>query len=84
VLNSHLSSYALLNAGQGVVGYSSPIWRDQRPAAYRRDLQSVLALVADGSLRPLIGARFALKDAATAQRALESRSVSGKIVLLPE
>ncbi|MDR3414594.1 MAG: zinc-binding dehydrogenase [Nevskia sp.] len=82
MLNGRFASYRLFNRGQGVVGYSSPIWRDQRPAAYRRDLASVLALVADGRLKPLVGATFPLKEAAAAHHALETRAVSGKIVLV--
>lgn len=84
VLNTRLSSYALFDQGQGVVGYSSPIWRDRRPAAYRRDLEQVLQLVGSGTLKPLLGATYKLKDASAAHRALETRSVSGKIVLLPD
>lgn len=83
MLNTRLSSYTLFEHGQGVVGYSSPIWRDRRPSAYRRDLERVLQLVGNGTLKPLIGATFKLKEAAAAHRALETRSVSGKIVLLP-
>jgi NADPH:quinone reductase-like Zn-dependent oxidoreductase len=84
LLNTRLSSYALMDASQGVIGYLSPVWRDQRPAAYRRDLEQVLRLVGDGSLSPLVGARFPLRDVAAAHRALETRSVSGKIVLMME
>lgn len=83
ILNTRLSSYRLFDRGQGVVGYSSPIWRDQRPAAYRRDLAQVLQCVGSGALSPLVGARLALKDAAEAHRLLENRAVSGKIVLMP-
>ena len=83
MLNTRLSSYTLFDRGQGVIGYSSPIWRDRRPGAYRRDLGQVLEHVGSGALSPLVGARFALKDAAEAHRTLENRAVSGKIVLIP-
>ena len=43
----------------------------------------VLGAIAKGWLRVRIGARFALAEAAAAQRALESRSTSGKVLLLP-
>jgi NADPH:quinone reductase-like Zn-dependent oxidoreductase len=82
LLNTRLSSYALMNESQGVVGYQSPVWRDRRPAAYRRDLEHVLRLVGDGILAPLVGATFPLAEVAMAHRALETRSVSGKIVLM--
>lgn len=43
----------------------------------------VLGWVADGSLHVRIGAEFPLSAAADAQRALESRSTTGKLLLLP-
>ncbi|MEY4515093.1 MAG: hypothetical protein RLZZ450_7215 [Pseudomonadota bacterium] len=82
VLNARFSSFGLFSKGQGVVGYSAPTWRDSRLELYRKDLGTVLNLVADGSLSPLIGATFPLQEAAQAQQALESRAVTGKIVLI--
>jgi NADPH:quinone reductase-like Zn-dependent oxidoreductase len=82
MLNTRFSSYALFGQGQGIVGYSAPAWRESRPQAYRTDLCRVLALVADGSLSPLIARTYPLEQAAEAQRALETRSVAGKIVLV--
>lgn len=84
VLNTRLSSYALMDKSQGVVGYLSAEWRDCRPAAYRRDLEHVLRLVGNGTLSPLVGATFPLQEVARAHRALETRSVCGKIVLTTE
>jgi len=81
VLNSRFSAFKLFGKSQGIVGYSAPQWRDLRTETYRKDLIQVLDLVADGLLSPLIGATYPLKEAAEAQRALETRSVSGKIVL---
>ncbi len=40
-------------------------------------------VVADGTVTPTIGNRFALKDAAEAHRLLESRATTGSTVLLP-
>lgn len=84
LLRGKFSSYKLFNKSQGVVGYSVVAWRDARIETYRKDLTSVLALVADGTLSPLIGGTFPLKEAAKAQRELESRSVAGKLVLLTQ
>lgn len=39
--------------------------------------------IADGSLTVRIGARYPLRDAADAHRALEARETTGKVVLLP-
>lgn len=44
---------------------------------------AVLDAIASGWLQVRIGARFPLADAAAAQRALEDRSTSGKVLLLP-
>ena len=82
LLNARFSSLDLFAKGQGVVAYSSEPWRDGRPAAYRSDLSTVLKLVADGVLTPEVGATYPLRAAADAHRALEARSVTGKIVLL--
>ena len=82
VLNASFSSLGLFGKGQGVVTYSAQLWRDARPLAYQQDLAAVLKLVADGALSPLVGAAFPLREAAQAQRALETRSVAGKIVLV--
>jgi len=55
--------------------------------AERRELEEragdVLSAIADGSLDVRIGARFALGEAAAAHRALEGRSSTGKLLLIP-
>jgi NADPH:quinone reductase-like Zn-dependent oxidoreductase len=84
LLNARFSSLGLFAKGQGVVAYSSEPWRDGRPSAYQADLATVLKLVADGVLTPLVGATYPLRAADKAHRALETRSVAGKIVLVNE
>jgi NADPH:quinone reductase-like Zn-dependent oxidoreductase len=81
-LNSRLSSFDLLSTSRGATGYNVTSWRDNRTSVYRRDLAHLYEMVAQGKINPLIGATFVLRDAAKAQRALETRSVAGKIVLL--
>jgi NADPH2:quinone reductase len=44
---------------------------------------ALLDLAAQGLLRPVLGGRFALTEAATAWDALESRSTVGKLLLIP-
>ncbi|MFF2942843.1 zinc-binding dehydrogenase [Streptomyces niveus] len=60
----------------------------RRRAAWRRrpgdDLAQVLRLVADGSLTPRVGARIPLSDAASALALAESRTVAGKVVIVPD
>jgi NADPH2:quinone reductase len=43
----------------------------------------LFALVADGTLRPVIGQQLALSDAARAHRDLEARATSGATILIP-
>ncbi|MEN3615987.1 zinc-binding dehydrogenase [Plantactinospora sp. ZYX-F-223] len=48
------------------------------------DLTQVLRLLADGSLVPQIAAKFALTDTVAALRLAESRTVVGKVIIVPE
>ena len=45
---------------------------------------AVLAAIAAGTLRVRISARFPLRDASRAHRALEGRQTTGKVLLIPE
>ncbi|MGW4206775.1 medium chain dehydrogenase/reductase family protein [Lentzea sp. NPDC004789] len=58
-----------------------------RPAAFRArlrdDLTQVLRLVASGALTPQIAARVPLPEAAAALALAESRTVLGKVVIVP-
>jgi NADPH2:quinone reductase len=55
--------------------------------AKREDLDqaatAVFGAIRSGAVKVRIGQRFALKDAADAHRALESRSTTGSTILLP-
>ncbi len=52
-------------------------------ARLRANAADVWAAVASGAVRPAIGARFALADAAEAHRTAEGRRTTGAIVLVP-
>lgn len=52
-------------------------------ARLREDLSRVLALLADGVLVPQVAAEFPLSDAAAALALAESRTVAGKVVIVP-
>jgi NADPH2:quinone reductase len=58
-----------------------------RPTAFRRrlqqDLQQLLELVAEGAIKPAIAARFSLSEASAAMQLAESRTMRGKVVLVP-
>ncbi|GAA2780426.1 zinc-binding dehydrogenase [Saccharopolyspora taberi] len=51
---------------------------------YTKDLSELLRLVSSGRLRPLIGRRMALRDAAEALATHMSGRVTGRIVLVPD
>ncbi len=53
-------------------------------ARLREDLTQVLRLVGAGVLKPQIAARIPLSDAAAALALAESRTVLGKVVIVPE
>ena len=46
----------LLTDVKGVIGYNVDSWRRQRPDAYRADLAALIAMLAEGTLDPPIGA----------------------------
>jgi NADPH2:quinone reductase len=50
----------------------------------REDLTTVLALLADGVLTPQVAARIPLSDAESALALAESRTVAGKVVIVPD
>src|SRR5262249_44781058 len=52
------------------------------PADLRSAPLSALAYAREGRLKPLIGQTFALRDAAAAHRAIESRTTVGKTLLV--
>jgi NADPH:quinone reductase-like Zn-dependent oxidoreductase len=71
----------LLGDNKGCVGYNTRMWRDTRPEMYAADLGTLFALLKEGRIAPIIGARFPLQNAADAHRLLNRRGVTGKIVL---
>jgi len=58
-------------------------WYFVTPEDYRNAAGAVLSALADGTLRAEVNQTFALKDAAEAHKALESRGTTGQTVLLP-
>jgi NADPH2:quinone reductase len=71
----------LLARGQTVKGFALiPLLQ---AGNVRQDLTELFRLAASGKLAPVIGARFALEQAADAHRLSENRASIGKIVLQP-
>jgi NADPH2:quinone reductase len=62
--------------------YSFAAQRWHHREQYREDLGRLLSLVAEGSLKPLVGAMLPLSQAAQAHELLNASAVAGKIVLV--
>ncbi|QBS39300.1 medium chain dehydrogenase/reductase family protein [Nocardia sp. CS682] len=58
--------------------------RDAFRSRLREDLTQVLRLLADGVLTPQIAAEFPLSEASSALALAESRTVAGKVVIVPD
>ncbi|VVJ16324.1 Quinone oxidoreductase (EC [Amycolatopsis camponoti] len=81
-----LLAWNFLPNGKGAHFYN--FWAGRRRLATFRtrladDLTQVLRLLADGVLVPQIAARFPLADAGAALALAESRTVAGKVVIVP-
>jgi NADPH:quinone reductase len=72
----------LLPGRKRVVPYSIQWLKRLRPAWFRHDLMSLLDLLQQQKIRPLIACRFPLADARQAHELLGSGGVTGKIVLV--
>lgn len=71
----------LLLANTEVVGAGWGGYALGKPAVCREIGAALDGLIADGSVRPLVGARFPLERAAEALRCLDERRATGKVVL---
>jgi NADPH:quinone reductase-like Zn-dependent oxidoreductase len=81
--------YALFIAGslllpgrKRVVPYSIQTLKRLKPAMFRKDLITLLGLLQQKKLKPLIAKRFPLAEARLAQELLGEGGVTGKIVLV--
>ena len=84
---ARLAAWNSLPNGKGAHFYNFWAGRRRDPsyrARLREDLGKVLDLVARGVLVPQIAAEFPLSEAAAALRLAESRTVTGKVILVPD
>jgi NADPH:quinone reductase-like Zn-dependent oxidoreductase len=86
-LLARLMAWNLLPNGRSARFYN--FWAGRRRleafrARLREDLTAVLRLLAGGVLTPQVAARFPLSEAASALALAESRTVSGKVVIVPD
>ena len=68
---------------RSLIGFSAGHYRNLRPEVLRPGTLAVLELAAHGVVTPIVGARFALRDAAQAHTLVESRASHGKVLLDP-
>jgi NADPH2:quinone reductase len=73
----------LLPGRRRVIPYSIQTLKRLRPALFRQDLITLLDLLHQQKIRPLIARRFPLAEARAAQEMLGNGGVIGKIVLMP-
>ena len=72
---------SLIFKNQSLTGFALPTLLDSDGLA--SGLAKLFDLAASGGLKVQVGGTFALKDAASAHRALETRATTGKVVLVP-
>lgn len=71
----------VLLKGITVCGMEIRTFTGDRPEDSARDMQELTQMFAEGTVRPYIGARFPLADAAAALRYVADRKAIGKVVL---
>jgi NADPH:quinone reductase-like Zn-dependent oxidoreductase len=74
----------LLPDGKSAAWYNVKDLRDEHPEWFREDLSNLFNLLSSRLIRPVIAARFPLRDARRANEMLEKSQISGKLVLLPQ
>lgn len=67
-----------------IVGVFWGDWTRRDPAGHRRNVERLVAWIAEGRLRPLVSERVGLDGAAGALARMANREVVGKVVVLPE
>lgn len=73
---------SLIPDGRRAISYSIASVKDQHPDWYRDDLSTLLNLLAEGQIRPIVSDRLPLTEAAHAHELLDQSAVSGKLVLV--
>jgi NADPH2:quinone reductase len=72
----------LLPGRRRVIPYSIQTLKRLRPSLFRQDLITLLDLLRQQKIKPLIAQRFPITEARQAQELLEKGGVTGKIVLV--
>ena len=69
--------------GASVVGVFWGSYEQREPAANARHLAQLMAWAVDGTITPVVSARYSLDQSAAALRAMLDRRVVGKVVVIP-
>jgi NADPH2:quinone reductase len=69
--------------GCAIVGVYWGGWLQREPEASRREMQSLVDLLKEGKLKPLVSARYPLARVSEALAAIAARGVTGKVVIEP-
>jgi len=70
--------------GCSIVGVFWGDFMRKEPAANRINVRELVGLLAQGKVKPRISGRYGLSRGADALRAIRDRTVTGKVVILPE
>lgn len=82
VFGLYIAGGWLLPGRRHVLPYSIQWLKRRRPGQFREDLATLLALLRDGRIRPVVACRFPLAQAREAQEFLGGGGVIGKVVLV--
>jgi NADPH2:quinone reductase len=84
VFGLYIAGGWILPGRKRVVPYSIQWLKRRRPELFRHDLTTLLDLLQQQKLKPLIAQRLPLREARRAQELLGEGGIAGKIVLLPQ
>jgi len=73
----------VLLKGVAILGYDARSFGEHRPDELRRNRAELLAMLADGRIRPLVGGIHPLDEAAEAMRRVFERESVGKVLIRP-
>jgi NADPH:quinone reductase-like Zn-dependent oxidoreductase len=80
---ARLFLFKLIPDGKKALFYGdTPRFVEKDNAWYRETLTALLSLLAEGKIKPVVGERIPLVEAARAHELMEKAAVSGKIVLI--
>jgi NADPH:quinone reductase-like Zn-dependent oxidoreductase len=77
-----LQLWNILPNGRSTTFYSIGPWREKHPDWFDEDLTELFNLLAQGRIKPVIGERLPLVEAARAHELIERAAMPGKMVLL--